>query len=166
MNSWAYEDLEIQRLFPIKMNTLNVPTGEREKIDFSSVEVASTMYLEQCVAVATRSGDEGTLAHLTLKHDQTEFFEWLEKNSPKDSRVYLAGGREGDSKDYISALKEGLHARGYAIEEEDLLTRPEEGFHMRMLDSGEVEVQKYRWINGPLKRREVLSGTFSYDPSE
>ncbi len=130
-------------------NTLYVDAWKMENIDFSVHDEAQTLDLEQYIAVATRKGDKGTLAHLTLKNDLQEYLIWLVANAQKDSELYIAGGRPVESHPYIRKVLACIKNIGYDLTAHELMKENITGCDLTMRKEGPIELQYYRRIGAP-----------------
>ncbi|MFH1064604.1 MAG: hypothetical protein V1729_05965 [Candidatus Woesearchaeota archaeon] len=130
-------------------NTIYVQPWKMETIDFSVHDEAQTHGLEQCIAIATRKGDKGTLAHLTLKNNLREYFQWLVNNAERDSELYLAGGRPVESQSYIRKVIECVKKIGYDLTAHETMKDNISGCDLMMRQSGPIALQYYRRFGSP-----------------
>ena len=133
---------------------LSIDAGNMSKVDFSAYDQARTDGIESCIAIATREGDKGTMAHLNLNDNVADYIDWLQASATTSSRLYLVGGWDPHSKSHIQLVKSCLQQKGYSLHAEDTLNQHGGGMNLIMHSSGEVKLEKYRiWMRpyGPEK---------------
>ena len=79
------------------------PENSRDKIDLEK-NSGRTNYLESCVLVASRLGNQAVLSHLTQLSDLTKFFNWFSHTTPKESNCYVVGGMVGKSEEFVENI--------------------------------------------------------------
>ncbi len=140
---------DLKRVAGLEGGYVEVPAGGKLHLDFNSLDRASTADLEQFVAVASRTGLDGTISHLKLDQNPYDFMDWLEANAPRESMVYLIGGMAEESAAYVKTLEQGLQNRGFEMKDDDILTSLGFGKDVTMRVSGLIEVELYRRVRDP-----------------
>jgi hypothetical protein len=149
---------QMEQLKGICEQVVRVPVSGRRRIYFPLCSAAATSEIEQCIAVHTRDGNEGTLSHLTLVSDMGDFISWLEKNAKTTSKVYIVGGTAPESAEYLEKLSEMLARKGYPAATTDTLCSAGRGRDLIARRSGAVEVTLYQRMRGPAGEDKIIIG--------